>query len=111
MMDNQANIKLPRQYFSHIAIVSGITLCSLSTIPPAKAEISATPSADTTLSNGQTIVSPGTETGSFLIKGGTQAGNNLFHSFKEFSVPTNGSVIFKNDDSLANIINRVTGNF
>ncbi len=105
MMNNQTNIKSSRQYFYHIGIVSGITLSSLSAMPPAKAQIS----ADTTLPNGQTIVSPGTEKGAFLIQGGTKAGNNLFHSFDKFSVPTNGSVVFKNDTSLANIINRVTG--
>ena len=106
MINNQTTIKSPRQYFYHIGLVSGVTLCSFSAIPPATAQIS----ADTTLPNGQTIVLPGTTKGlNFLIQGGTQAGNNLFHSFKEFSVPTNGSVIFQNKSNLANIINRVTG--
>ncbi|CDN10000.1 Putative hemagglutinin-related protein [Richelia intracellularis] len=105
-MNNQTNIKLKRRYFYYIGIVSGITLYSLSTISPLKAQIS----ADTTLLNGQTVVLPGTTSGlDFLIRGGTQAGNNLFHSFNEFSVPTHGSVIFQNNTNLTNIINRVTG--
>jgi filamentous hemagglutinin family protein len=45
----------------------------------------------------------------FQVDRGTQVGNNLFHSFQEFSVPTNGSVIFNNLSTIQNIINRVTG--
>ena len=47
----------------------------------------------------------------FTITEGDRAGNNLFHSFQEFSVPTNGSAIFDNSVTIENIINRVTGDF
>lgn len=43
------------------------------------------------------------------IEGGTQVGNNLFHSFKDFSVPTDTSVHFNNALDVYNIIARVTG--
>ncbi len=32
----------------------------------------------------------------FTVNAGEQRGNNLFHSFREFSVPSNGSVFFDN---------------
>ncbi|MEM6401506.1 MAG: filamentous hemagglutinin N-terminal domain-containing protein, partial [Cyanobacteria bacterium P01_D01_bin.116] len=45
----------------------------------------------------------------FKILNGIQKGNNLFHSFKEFSIPTGGSATFQNSSAIKNIINRVTG--
>ncbi len=48
----------------------------------------------------------------FTVTSGSPAGNNLFHSFEEFSVPREGSVVFAIDSgaNVANIITRVTGN-
>lgn len=45
----------------------------------------------------------------FMITGGSQVGGNLFHSFSEFSVSTNGSAVFNNASDVQNIISRVTG--
>ncbi len=54
-----------------------------------------------------TTVSP---TGNdFIINNGNQVGNNLFHSFSQFSVPTGGSAVFNNAPTIQNIFARVTG--
>ncbi len=45
----------------------------------------------------------------FTVNAGEQKGNNLFHSFSEFSIPNNGSVLFNNALTIQNIITRVTG--
>src|SRR5919199_3585093 len=47
--------------------------------------------------------------GAFLIQGGVTQGTNLFHSFSQFSVPSNGVAYFKNELTIQNIITRVTG--
>ncbi|MCF4969065.1 beta strand repeat-containing protein [Nostoc sp. CMAA1605] len=45
----------------------------------------------------------------YTITNGTHVGNNLFHSFSEFSIPTNDSVLFNNPTGIQNIFSRVTG--
>ncbi|WP_414581476.1 filamentous hemagglutinin N-terminal domain-containing protein [Scytonema sp. PCC 10023] len=61
---------------------------------------------DATLPNNSSVTSEGNN---FNITGGTQAASNLFHSFKEFSVPTGSTAFFNNAADIQNIITRVTG--
>jgi filamentous hemagglutinin family protein len=62
-------------------------------------------SPDGTLST--TVTSP--DSLNFTINNGNRVGGNLFHSFREFSVPNGGSAVFQNPLDVQNIITRVTG--
>ncbi|MGK7928517.1 MAG: filamentous hemagglutinin N-terminal domain-containing protein [Spirulina sp.] len=55
---------------------------------------------------GTTVFPLGTN---LIINGGTTSGNNLFHSFSEFSVPSGNIAVFHNATTIENIIGRVTG--
>ncbi len=61
---------------------------------------------DNTLPNNSSVTREGNI---FNITEGTQAGNNLFHSFGEFSVPNGSTASFNNAVDIQNIISRVTG--
>lgn len=49
-----------------------------------------------------------TNTNDFLITG-ESTGNNLFHSFEQFSIPLNSSATFITSPEIENVFNRVTG--
>jgi len=70
--------------------------------PPVNAQITVGKS----LPNNSSISMEGKTT---TITGGTQAGDNLFHSFEQFSVPTENTAYFNNALDIQNIFSRVTG--
>ena len=65
-----------------------------------------TPEADNT-SLGTQVARDGNN---FNITGGLNRGQTLFHSFKDFSIPTDGVANFNNPAGTRDIISRVTGN-
>ncbi len=67
--------------------------------------LSAQISSDGTLST--SVTSP--DALNFLIENGDRAGDNLFHSFDGFSIPTGGEAYFNNAADIVNIFSRVTG--
>ncbi|GAX42643.1 filamentous hemagglutinin family outer membrane protein [Tolypothrix sp. NIES-4075] len=77
------------------------TCCTLGLMTSVRAQVS----PDGTLST--TVNSP--DNLNFTINNGNRVGGNLFHSFREFSVPNGGSAVFQNPLDVQNIINRVTG--
>ena len=79
---------------------SSLLVCSLFVSLPVVAQVTADGTTSTTLTN---------DGNNFTINDGDRAGGNLFHSFRDFSVPTNGSAFFNNAPDVINIINRVTG--
>ncbi|BAY65477.1 filamentous hemagglutinin family outer membrane protein [Calothrix brevissima NIES-22] len=50
-----------------------------------------------------------TGSSNYSITNGTRVGNNLFHSFREFALPTGSSASFENATDIQNIFSRVTG--
>ena len=82
-------------------LLSSLLLFSLLIPNIATAQIS----SDGTLST--TVISD--DGVNFLIESGVRTSDHLFHSFSEFSVPTNGSAFFNNAADIANIFSRVTG--
>ncbi len=84
------------------ALAQLLSLATLSCLIPltAKAQVNTDGTTSTTVNQ---------DGNNFTIEQGDRVGDNLFHSFNEFSVPTMGSALFNNATDIANIFSRVTG--
>jgi len=86
--------------------ISGLSYCVCLSYLFTSSTVSAQIEKDNTLPVNSDVIKNGIN---FKINGGTVRGNNLFHSFKKFDVPTKGEAFFNNINSVENIFNRVTG--
>lgn len=84
-------------------LTASLTLSSIAWTSVARSQIS----SDGTLSAPTQVTT--SDARNFTITEGSRVGDNLFHSFDEFSIPTQGSAIFENATDVKNIISRVTG--
>ena len=95
---------LMKQIISRLLKISTFVLYYLvATNSAAKGQVT----SDGTLTTPTQVVTPSGNV--FEINGGTTAGENLFHSFQDFSILNGQEVNFNNSESIANIISRVTG--
>ena len=84
-----------------LCLLSICIFCGFSPLRDLKAQISSDGTLSTTVSSDDAV--------NFLIENGNRSGNNLFHSFSEFSIPDLGSAYFNNATDITNIFSRVTG--
>jgi filamentous hemagglutinin family protein len=84
-----------------VGLAVTLSLFPLIWVHPAAAQVVSDGSLSTTVISG--------DGRNFVVRNGDRAGNNLFHSFREFSVPTGGSAVFNNEPDVQTIFSRVTG--
>jgi filamentous hemagglutinin family protein len=83
-------------------LFSTLPLATLGCLIPLSTQAQVTP-------DGTTSTTVNQNGNNFTIEQGDRVGDNLFHSFNQFSVPTLGSAAFNNAGDIANIFSRVTG--
>jgi filamentous hemagglutinin family protein len=84
----------------------GLAIASLCAITFSTNRANAQITPDGTLPDNSRVI---TQDNLTTIEAGTIEGSNLFHSFKDFSVPTGSTAYFNNAPDIQNIISRVTG--
>ena len=80
--------------------IASVVIGGLLFSPSASAQVTPDGSLSTTVERS------GTES---IVDGGARSGDNLFHSFDDFSIPESASASFNNASDIVNIFNRVTG--
>ena len=89
-----------RKILKHFLHIAGFLTGSLLFAPGILAQVTSDGSLSTTVERSGAAS---------IIDGGERVGDNLFHSFEDFSVPESASASFNNANNIVNIFNRVTG--
>ncbi len=85
-----------------LKVIRALPLLCISLLLSTKVTAQITPDGTTTT----TVTTEGSRD---IIRDGQTAGNNLFHSFEDFSLPNGGEAFFDNAATIENIFSRVTG--
>ncbi|AFZ36215.1 filamentous hemagglutinin family outer membrane protein [Stanieria cyanosphaera PCC 7437] len=81
-------------------VFSSLSVSLFLALSPAQAQITPDNTVDTQVNQTNNV---------WQIDGGQTRAGNLFHSFENFSLPTNQTAFFNNSAQITNIISRVTG--
>ena len=93
-------LKLWRSLLLGLCLSNAIVYAALRSASQVQAQISPDGTTDTTVDS--------TDNG-IIIDEGDRSGDNLFHSFEQFSVPNGSEAFFNNANDIINIFSRVTG--
>ena len=93
-------LKLWRSLLLGLCLSNAIVYAALKSASQVQAQISPDGTTNTTVNS--------TDNG-IIIDEGDRSGDNLFHSFEEFSVLNGSEAFFNNSNDIANILSRVTG--
>ena len=87
--------------YRQLGLASLVPLFWLVTVSLSRAQVTSDDTLSTDVSTQDNL--------NFIINSGDRVGDNLFHSFDQFSILEGGSASFNNAVDIANIISRVTG--
>ena len=93
-------LKLWRSLLLGLCLSNASVYAALKSAPQVQAQISPDGTTNTNVDTTDNVIN---------IEGGDKAGDNLFHSLEEFSVPNGSEAFFNNQSDIVNIFSRVTG--
>jgi filamentous hemagglutinin family protein len=106
---SSSNVRFVHRLMTFVGVVTPLLLMFFSEGRVARSQVVQSIVPDAMMGNNNSLVDSSINNLN-VITGGTVIGNNNFHSFQNFSVPTGQNAYFLTSPSTQNIITRVTGN-